>query len=161
MKENHLFCVVRIELNKYLSKKFIIMKKIEFKLSRLFQATIVVMLFSTFALNAQNNDQNQDQQINNEQRFKSLDVDSDGFISKTEFQFSSFDKFDLDQNGKLSRNEFRDMKSSILNGQCNGQKGNSASKQNRKGNGSGVCPNGNQGCKKNSCTGKKRRGNKI
>ncbi|HKK11322.1 MAG TPA: EF-hand domain-containing protein [Flavobacteriaceae bacterium] len=136
------------------------MKKAENKLSNLWVVTLCAMFFTTMAMNAQNSVQNENKQINKAQRFIDLDANTDGFISKSEFQFSSFDKFDVDENGKLSRNEFRAMKHSIIRTQNNNGMGITPNRQdrngnvepgNRQGNGTGVCPYGNRSAKKKNC----------
>ena len=124
------------------------MKIIENKLGSLLAATFVAMFFST-GMNSQNNAQNKNQQANKVQRFVDLDVNKDGSISKTEFQFEAFDKFDTDQNGVLSRNEYREVNRSNANCQGNGSnkangqnKNKSANQGKMQGKGSGTCPNG-------------------
>lgn len=109
-------------------------------------------------VNSQNDIQKEQTQITIEQRFYDLDTDKDGYISKAEFNFDSFEKYDLDQDGNLTRNEFREMKHSIFEDQCKARQGKANAHQKRQGN-KGDCPYGNQTGKNKNCPKQKRPGN--
>ncbi len=112
---------------------------------------LVIMLFFTGVVSAQNTAQRNSKT----ERFIDKDTNKDGFISRSEYQFDSFDEFDTDQNGKLSRNEFRayncTSKRNSMGNQGNGRsngRGNGEGKINERNknqaNGSGICPYGKQ-----------------
>jgi len=132
------------------------MKITENKLNSLLVVTFFAMFFTTGMGYSQNNTQN-DQQIDKLQRFIELDLDNDGYITKSEFQSSSFDTYDNDQNGKLSRSEYREMKQSINQAQCN-YNGNSSTQSNRDAKGKRNCPYGNQNGKWKNCGKQKTKG---
>lgn len=120
---------------------------------------LVAMFFSTGTMNAQNGVQNNQQRLNKTQKFYDVDVNRDGFVDETEYQFGSLDEFDTDKDKKLSRIEYRTANRSNLgnnvgNGRSGRNKGNnSGNRKSGRNKGNTMCQGNNRGNGQNQSTG--------